>query len=75
LACTSSLSSKSLILSFGLLMESLSSCIFLSQLLSCLTKISSIFFFSFYFTFELWHTVFHLFYSAGVAFHCVFGLT
>jgi hypothetical protein len=39
LPCTSSPSSMLLILRFGLLMELLYSCIFLSQLLSCLTKI------------------------------------
>jgi hypothetical protein len=43
LACTSYLSSMPMILKFELLMESLSSCIFLSHLLSCLTKISSVF--------------------------------
>jgi hypothetical protein len=42
------------------LMESLSSCISLSHLLSCLTKISS-FSFNFYFILELWDSVFHLF--------------
>jgi hypothetical protein len=45
LACTSSPSSMPMILRIGLLMELLSSCIFLSQLLSCLTKISSVYFF------------------------------
>jgi hypothetical protein len=60
-------------LRFDLLMETLSSCIFLSQLFSCLTKISSVFFFfNFYFVFELLDYVFHLFYPAGVAFQCVF---
>jgi hypothetical protein len=43
LVCTSSPSSMSMILRFGLLIESLSSCIFLSQILSCLTNISSVF--------------------------------
>jgi hypothetical protein len=43
LTCTSSPSSMPMILTFGLLMELLSSCIFLSQLLSCLTKSSSVF--------------------------------
>jgi hypothetical protein len=47
LACSSSPSSMTMILRLGLLMESLSSYIFLSQLLSCLTKISSVFFLSF----------------------------
>jgi hypothetical protein len=42
LVCTSSPSSMPMILRFGL-KESLSSYIFLSQLLSCLTKISSVF--------------------------------
>jgi hypothetical protein len=42
LACTSS-PSLTLILRFGALMELLSSCIFLSQLLSCLTKILLLF--------------------------------
>jgi hypothetical protein len=41
-----------MIFRFGLLMESVSSCIFLSQLLSCLTKFSSVFFFNFCFIFE-----------------------
>jgi hypothetical protein len=45
LACTSS-PSMPMFLRFGLLMESLGSCIFLSQLLRCLTKISSVFFLS-----------------------------
>jgi hypothetical protein len=54
--------------------ESLSSCIILSQLLSCLTMISSVFFFNFYFIFELWNSVLHLFWSAGVIFHCAFCL-
>jgi hypothetical protein len=48
LACTSSPSSMLMILRFGVLMELLNSCIFLSQLLSCLTKISSVFFFNFF---------------------------
>jgi hypothetical protein len=43
LACTSSPSSMPMILRFGLSMESLGSCIFLSQLLSYLTKSSSVF--------------------------------
>jgi hypothetical protein len=43
LACTSSPSSVPMIVRFGLLMESLNSCIFLSQLLSCLTNIPSVF--------------------------------
>jgi hypothetical protein len=38
-----------MILRYGLLMESVSSCRVLSQLLSCLTNISSIFFFNFLF--------------------------
>jgi hypothetical protein len=42
LACTSS-PSMPMILKFGLLMELLNSCIFLSQLLCCLTKISFVF--------------------------------
>jgi hypothetical protein len=32
-------------------------------------------FFSIYFFFEPWDSVFHLFSSAGVAFHCIFYLT
>jgi hypothetical protein len=52
LACTSS-PSMPMILRFGILRELLSSCIFLSQLFSCLTKISSTFFFNFYFIFKL----------------------
>jgi hypothetical protein len=44
LVCTASSSSMPMILSLGLLMELLSSCIFLSQLLSCLSKISFVFF-------------------------------
>jgi hypothetical protein len=59
LACTSSSSSMPMILMFALLMASLSSCIFLSQLLSCLTKISFVFSFNFYFIFELWESVFY----------------
>jgi hypothetical protein len=47
LAYTSSSSSMPMILRFGLLMESLSSCIFLSQLLHCLIKIFFCFFFNF----------------------------
>jgi hypothetical protein len=43
LSCTSSSSSMSVILRFGLLMESLNYWTFLSQLLSCLTKISLFF--------------------------------
>jgi hypothetical protein len=42
-ACTSYPSSMPMILRFGLLMELVSSCIFLSQVLSCLTNSSSIF--------------------------------
>jgi hypothetical protein len=61
LACTSSPSSMPMSLMFCLLMESQSSCIFLSQLLSCLTKSSSVFFYNFYFIFEIWESVFHLF--------------
>jgi hypothetical protein len=52
LACTFSPFSMPVILRFGLLMELLSSCIFLSQLLCCLTKISSFFFLQF--LFYLW---------------------
>jgi hypothetical protein len=48
-------------LRFGFLMELLSSCIFLSQLLSCLTNSSSVFFYNFYFIFEFCDLVFHLF--------------
>jgi hypothetical protein len=44
LACTSSSSSMPTILRFGLLMDLLSSSIFLSQILSCLTEIYSFFF-------------------------------
>jgi hypothetical protein len=43
LVCTSS-PSMPMNLRFGLWMELLSSCIFLSQLLSCLTRISSVFY-------------------------------
>jgi hypothetical protein len=71
-AWTSSPSLIPIILRFGLLMELVSSRIFLSQLLSCLTKMSSVFFFNFYFIFKFRDSVFHLFYSAGVTFHCVF---
>jgi hypothetical protein len=53
LACTIYPSSITMILRFGLLIELMSSCIFLSQLLSCLTKISSVFFFHFYFIFKI----------------------
>jgi hypothetical protein len=42
-ACTSSPSSMPMILRFGLLMESVSSCIFLLKVLSCLTNSSSVF--------------------------------
>jgi hypothetical protein len=59
LACTYP-SSVLMILKFGLSMEWLSSCIYLSQLLSCLTKIFSVFFFNFCFIFELWDSVFHV---------------
>jgi hypothetical protein len=38
-ACTSSPSSMPMIFRFGLLMQSVSSCIFLSQVLCCLTNI------------------------------------
>jgi hypothetical protein len=60
-AWTSSPSSIPIILRFGLLMEPVNYCIFHSQLLSCLTNISSVFFFNFYFIFEFWVSVFHLF--------------
>jgi hypothetical protein len=43
LVCTSSPPSMLMIHRFGLLMKSLSSCIFLSQLLSWLSKISSVY--------------------------------
>jgi hypothetical protein len=43
LACTSSPSSMTIIPKFGLLMEPLSSCVFLSQLLSLLSKSSYVF--------------------------------
>jgi hypothetical protein len=43
LPCTSSPSSMSMILRFGLLMEFLGSCVFPSELLSCLIKSSSVF--------------------------------
>jgi hypothetical protein len=33
-----------------------------------------LFFFNVYFVFKLWHSVFHLFQSAGVAFNCIFYL-
>jgi hypothetical protein len=42
-ACPSSPSSMPMILMFGLLMESVSYCIFFSQVLSCLTNSSSVF--------------------------------
>jgi hypothetical protein len=54
-------SSVPMIVRFGLLMELLCSCIFLLWLLSCLTKISPVFLFKFYFIFDLWDSVFHLF--------------
>jgi hypothetical protein len=44
--------SMPMILRFGLLMESVSSRIFLSQVFSCLTNNSSVFFFNFYFIFK-----------------------
>jgi hypothetical protein len=43
------------------LMELLSSCIFLSQLLRLLLKSSSVFLFNIYFIFEPWDSVFPLF--------------
>jgi hypothetical protein len=49
------------ILMLGFLMELLSSCLFLSQLLWCLTMIFFCFFFNFYFIFKLWDSSFHLF--------------
>jgi hypothetical protein len=54
LACTSSPSSMPMIHRFGLLMELLSSCEFLSQLLSLLSEDSSLFiyFFNSYFAFK-----------------------
>jgi hypothetical protein len=52
--------SMPMILRFGLLVELVSSCIFLSQILSCLTN-SSCFCFNFYFILEFWDFVFHLF--------------
>jgi hypothetical protein len=61
LGCISSPSSKPMTLRFGLLMESLSSCIFFSQLLSCFTKSSSGFFLNFYLIFTPWDSGFHLF--------------
>jgi hypothetical protein len=42
-ACTSTPYPMPMILRFGLLMESVSSCIFLFQVLSCLTNSSSLF--------------------------------
>jgi hypothetical protein len=71
-ACTYSPSSMPMILRFGLLTESMNSCIFLSQLLSLLSKNSSVFFFKVYFIFKPLDSVFHLFYSARVPFHCIF---
>jgi hypothetical protein len=44
---------------------------FLSQLLSCLTNISSFFSFNFYFILEFWDSIFHLSLFARVAFNCV----
>jgi hypothetical protein len=58
LACISCPSSMSMILRFDVLVGLLSSCISLSQLLSCLTKSSSVLF-NFYFIFKLWDSVFH----------------
>jgi hypothetical protein len=74
LSCTSFLSLMPIIHRFGLLMESQSSCIFLSQLLSfCLSSLLFLFF-NIYFVFEPWYSVFHLFKSAGVVFNCVIYL-
>jgi hypothetical protein len=70
-AWTSAPSSIPIVLMFIPLKRSVSSYIFLSQLLSCLTNISSVFFFNFYFIFKFLDSVFHLFYFAGVDFHCV----
>jgi hypothetical protein len=60
LTLTSSPSSMPMILRFVLLMELQTSCIFLSQILRCLTNISC-FFFNFYCIFVLWDSFFHLF--------------
>jgi ABC-type spermidine/putrescine transport system permease subunit I len=51
-ACTSSPSSMSIIHRFGLLNELLSLCVFLSKLLSLLSKNFSVFFFIIYFCLE-----------------------
>jgi hypothetical protein len=60
LACTL-FSSMPMIHRFGLLMALLSSCIFLLQLLSLLSKESSVLFFNIYFVFKPSNSVFHLF--------------
>jgi hypothetical protein len=51
-------------------MESVSSCSFFSQVLSCLTNSFS-FFLNCHFIFKFWDSVFCLFYSAGMVFHFV----
>jgi hypothetical protein len=62
-----------MVLRFGILIESLNSCILLSQHLCCLIKSSSVFSLtSIYFIFEFWDSVFHLFLSAEMASHCAF---
>jgi hypothetical protein len=58
-----------MILKFGLLMESVSSCIFFSQVLSCLIVLQ--FSFNYHLIFEFWDSVFSLFCSAWLAFHFV----
>jgi hypothetical protein len=56
------------------LMQLLSLCIFLSQLLRLLPQSFSVFFFNVYFIFEPWFCVFCLFLSDGVAFPYIFYL-
>jgi hypothetical protein len=67
LACTSSPPMMPMICRFGLLMESQSSCIYLSQLFSLISKYSTVFPFNIYFIFKCWNSVFYLFQSAGVS--------
>jgi hypothetical protein len=74
LACNSSPSSMPMIHRFGLLMESLSFCTFLLQLLSLLSQSSSVFFFNIYFVFKSWDSVLYLFLSAGMDFPLFFIL-
>jgi hypothetical protein len=54
------------------LMESQSSCIFLSQQFILLSKNSSFFFLTIYFVFQPWNSVFSLFQYAALAHYCLF---